>query len=227
MSLAKFKRLNTRRASIVRVGGFRPTGDPLASNFGMRPLGALGEAWPEHGGKPLLFVCQLNLTTAPAVPELLRGIALVTFFAEPEPGELERENGVNWSLRTYASLDGLAPIAPPQGGPKLRRGLECTWEAVDDHPEHDDPERVLPKGFDDSDVELENVARTKIGGYASSIQSEPWWGYAEHPCAPAYCLQIAGEEKAGLAWGDGGIVCLARGTAEGTLDRWFLDCQFY
>jgi hypothetical protein len=225
-SLREFKRLNTRKASIVHVGGFRPTGDPFASNFGLRPLGNPGEAWPTSNGAPLLFVCQLNLTAAPAVPELLRDIALITFFANPGL-DFAKENGSGWSLRAYPSLTGLVPITPPANAPKLKRGFECSWEACDDHPNYDDPDRIVPDGFDDSDVDLENVDKTKIGGYASSIQSEPWWGYEEHPAAPAYCLQINGEEKVALAWGDGGMVYLARGTADGCKDQWFLDCQSY
>jgi hypothetical protein len=226
-SLEEFIRLNTRKASIVHIGGFRPTGDPLASHFGLRPVGARGEDWPTAYEDPLMFVCQLNLTTAPVVPPLLRDIALITFFSEPEHGSLEKENGDGWRLRAYRSLTGLAPLTPPEDVATLPRGFECRWEAGDDHPNFDDPETVLPEGFDDSDVELENLERTKIGGYASSVQSEPWWGFEEHPSAPVFALQINSEEKVGLFWGDAGIVYLARGTAAGCQDQWFLDWQNY
>jgi uncharacterized protein YwqG len=226
-TLAEFRRLNTRRTSIVHVGGFRPTGDPLASNFGLRPLGTEGEAWPTRNGKPLLYVCQLNLSAAPFIPALLQDIALITFFGAPEPGELAKQNGSDWCLRAYPSLSGLVAIAPPGNAPALKRGFECRWEECDDHPNYDDPDRIVPDGFDDSEVELENLARTKIGGYATSIQSEPWWDSEEHPAAPAYCLQINSEEKVGLAWGDAGTVYLARGTADGCRDQWFLDWQCY
>jgi uncharacterized protein YwqG len=235
--IKEFKALNTRKASVVHVGGFRPTGDPFASNFGLRALGAEGEEWPTMNGEPLLFICQLNLTAAPAVPALLEGVALITFFVDPALGDLAKENGVNWRIRAYPSLKSLVAMTPPANAAKLKRGFECRWEALDDHPNYDDPDRVMPEGFDDSEeelenaelenAELENLARTKIGGYASSIQSEPWWGYQEHSSAPAYCLQINSEEKVGLAWGDAGTVYLARGTAEGCRDQWFLDWQCY
>jgi uncharacterized protein YwqG len=225
--LQEFEQLNTRKASLVQVGGFRPTGDPFTSNFGLRPLGANGETWPLMNGLPLLFVCQLNLTAAPAVPPLLQDIALITFFADPGLGSLSKQNGANWRLRAYPSLSDLAALTPPADAPALKRGFECRWEESDDHPNYDDPGLVVQEGFDNSDVELDNRARTKIGGYASSIQSEPWWGYEEHPSAPQYCLQINSEEKVGLAWGDAGTVYLARGTADGCKDQWFLDWQCY
>jgi uncharacterized protein YwqG len=225
--IKEFERLNTRKASVVHVGGFRPTGDPFASHFGLRPLGANGEEWPAMDGQPLLFVCQLNLTAAPAVPALLEDIALITFFVDPALGDLTKQNGADWCLRAYPSLNGLVAMTPAPGAAALKRGFECRWEALDDHPNYDDPGRVVPDGFDDSEAELENLARTKIGGYASTIQSEPWWGYEEHAGAPAYCLQINSEEKVGRVWGDGGTVYIARGTAEGCREQWFLDWQCY
>ena len=225
--VALFNKLNTRKTSVVRVGGFRPTGDPLASHFGLRPVAAPGENWPACGDQPLQFICQLNLTAAPARPSILQDIHLVTFFVHTGDVKLGRENGENWRLRTYKSLDGLTALHRPSDAAALKRGFECRWEALEDHPNYDDPEKVLPEGFDDSDVDLENLDCTKLGGYASSIQSEPWWGREDHPARPSFCLQVASEEKIGLNLVDGGIVYLARGTAAGCEDRWFLDLQFY
>src|SRR5277367_6887120 len=110
-------------ASIVRVGGFRPTGDPLASHFGLTPLRLPGEEWPSSGGKPLLFVCQLNLTQAPSLPPLLQDIALITFFVDPEHGQLTHDNGDNWQVRAYASLDRLIALPRPEGAPGVKRGF--------------------------------------------------------------------------------------------------------
>lgn len=109
MSSAEFRKLNTRKASALQVGGFRPTFDPAACNFGKWPLGSRGEEWPAWEAKPLLFVCQMNLATAPAVPPLLADIQLITFFVNPEVGVLHRENGADWRLLTYPSLEGLVP----------------------------------------------------------------------------------------------------------------------
>jgi uncharacterized protein YwqG len=226
-NIEEYTRLNTRKASVLHVGGLRPTNDPFASNFGLKPLGNPGEEWPALNGKPLLFVCQLNLTTAPFVPALLEDIKMMTFFAKPGSGSLKRESGTNWHLRAYKSLDGLVPIEAPPKAPSLKRGFECRWEEGVDHPIYDDPDLIVPEGFDNSDVELDHLDKTKIGGYPSNIQSEQWWHTKDHPAAPAYCWQIDSEEKAGLMWGDGGTVYLARGTASGCEDQWFLDWQTY
>jgi uncharacterized protein YwqG len=158
----------------------------------------------------MLFVCQLNLKAAPALPSLLKDFALLTFFVDPDLDGLERENGANWQLRAYHSLDNLVPLESPAGAPTLKRGFECRWE----------------EGVD-RDGDSDDLAFTKIGGYPTTIQSEPWWEYADHPAQPEYCLQINSEEKVGLFWGDAGMVYLARGTADDCTGRWFLDWQCY
>ena len=223
----EFRRLNTRKTSVLHVGGFRPTFDPAASNFGLAPLGLIGEEWPGWQSKPLMFVCQMNLAMAPAVPPLLSGVQLVTFFIDPELGNLSQDSGSDWILRTYSSLDGLERIAAPAGAPKVKKGFECRWEECEDHPNYDDSETVIPAGSRRPRTGFDNVARTKVGGYATTIQSEPWWGYTAHPAEPRYCLQINSEEKAGAIWGDGGAIYLARGTAAGCEDQWFLDWQSF
>ena len=222
-SLNEYKKLNLRKASILNAGGSRPTGDPFASHMGLRPLALPGEAWPSFEGEPLMLVCQMNLTNAPSVPELLKDVKLITFYANPETEEWPEEGGTEWVVRTYNSLDGLAPMTPPA----VRKGFECSWRDCEDYPSIDDPDRVVPDDFDDSELEVESVHRTKIGGWASNIQSEPWWEYSEHAAAPKYCFQVASEEKAGLVWGDGGTLYLGRGTAPGCENQWFLDWQCY
>jgi uncharacterized protein YwqG len=224
-SLEEYKRLNTRRASLVNVGGFRPTGELLASNFGLQPVGLPGDEWPTFKGKPLLFVCQLNLTTAPTVPAVLGDIKVITFFINADLGSLGEENGQGWSLRAYNITDGLVPLTCPLNTPKVKCGFECQWEGCDDHPSFDDPEVIVPAGFDPSEVQLENLHRTKIGGYASNIQSEQWWNYRAHSANPKYCFQIDSEDKVGLVWGDSGTIYLARGTVSGLENQWFLDWQ--
>jgi hypothetical protein len=54
-----------------------------------------------------------------------------------------------------------------------------------------------------------------------------WREFREHDADPAYCMQFNSEEKAGLMFGDGGVLHLARGTAKGRAGHWFLDWQCY
>ena len=223
----EFRQRNTRTASVLNVGGFRPTKNILASNFCRAPVGLANETWPAIHSAPLAFICQMNLKDAPAVPDILKDIALLTFFASTEDSELGRENGDGWVLRTYQSLEGLTLLSPPPQVPPTGKPFECAWEKMEDHPNYDDPERVSVRGARAPRSGFDNVARTKIGGYASTIQSTPWWGHDPHPSQPRFCLQINSEEKAQLAWGDAGTLSIARGTAPGPQEQWFLDWQCF
>jgi uncharacterized protein YwqG len=226
-NLKAYTRPNTRKASVLQVGGFRPTNNLAASNFGRKPLGLPKETWPVSGDRPMLFVCQLNLTAAPALPVELEDIKLITFFVDPKAGPWQPENGKDWRLRAYKSLLDLAPLSAPADAPALDRGFECRWEECTDYPTCDDPECETSEESEPSGVEPENVRRTKAGGYPSHIQSELWWDLRTHPANPKFCWQIDSEKKAGLAWGDNGMIYLARGTARGFENRWFLDWQCY
>jgi hypothetical protein len=168
----------------------------------------------------------MNLTEAPFVPAILHGVGLITFFVAEEGGWAEA-GGVDWVVRCYPSLVGMVPLMPPLGAPKVRRGFECKWIETEDFPSPDDPEHPGPEKVEDFEGEFENVTRSKIGGWPSSIQSEAWWELRKHEADPKYCLQIASEEKVGLQWGDGGTLLIGRGTAPGFENQWFLDWQSY
>lgn len=226
MSIEAYKQFNTRKASILTLDRTRPSGNPFTTHFGLRPLCFKGEEWPQHSGAPLFFVCQLNLTECPYVPDLLSDIKLITFFVAIEGGSPGREGGHNWIVRPYTSFDNLIPLSIPDGC-SFERGCEGKWELVDDQPVFDDPDIIVPEGFDNSRIRLNNVHRTKIGGYASNIQSKQWWGRQHHADAPRYCFQIDSEGSVDLAWGNSGTIYIARGTVPDSKERWFLDCQSY
>lgn len=200
----------TQRASLLTLGGFRPTRRPSATHFGFTPLARPGETWPVAAdGSNLFFICQINVAEAPFVPEILRDVALITFFVDLDTSRLGHENGDGWTLRAYPTLDALVPLPVPDGC-TFKRGFECSWQEVNDRRRYD-----------------EKTHKTKIGGYASEIQSDPWWNESDHPSKRAFCLQIDSEEKVALAWGDRGTVYIARGTAPGCEQEWFLDWQCY
>ena len=206
-------RLAARSASVLQVGGFRPSNNLSASNFGRRPLARPAERWPAYQGEPMLFVCQLNLAQAPSVPPLLQEFKLLTLFVAPDTNPLKKEGGEDWVVRNYKTLLDLSPLTPPEDAPHLERGFEARWEEASDQPVDEDGEGHL--------------RRTKVGGHPSHIQGELWWELECHPARPEFCWQVDSEPKVQLSWGDGGMVYLARGTAPGFENRWYLDWQCY
>ncbi len=200
-NLTEYKRLNLRKACTFQFCG-RATPEPP------------GEEWPFSEDGAMALVCELNLTSAPVAPELMQGLATIRLFVNLEAGDWGEANGMDWVLRAYR----VQPIDALAGS---------RWKAVDDYPSLDAPGRTLPEGFDDAEVEVESIQRSKIGGWPSNIESPQWWEMEDHPAVPQYCFQVVSDEKTGLEFGEGGILYLARGTAPGYANEWFLDWQSY
>lgn len=233
--------INARKISIIHVGGLRPTDSSFASHFGLTPLGLPDEKWPTFFGpqglssgsrdqepKNLFFLCQLNLTEAPYVSEILSDIKLITIFVHPEFVDSEYI-----CIRAYKSLEGLIPINVPEGA-TFNKGYEVNFELAEDNPQSSDPDLVFPEdvddpssnGFDEIVDKFEHKYCSKIGGYASSIQDPPFT-YEDEQARPKFCLQIDSEDKIGLMWGDSGTFYLARGTSKGYEDQFFGEIQFF
>ena len=167
-----YNNINTRKISVIHIGGFRPTGDILTSNFGLTAMSYADEEWPKSfkDNENLFFLCQLNLTEAPYVPELLSDIKLITIF-------VDRDNWDSFCIRAYKNLDNLVPMKISEGA-TFKKGFEVKYELDIDQPVYDDDDLVLPKNINllslESDTiidKLENKHCSKIGGYASSIQA--------------------------------------------------------
>ena len=231
--LKEYKKLNTRPCSVVTVGGFRPSNNPLASTFFLTSVGKPGEDWPVHNGEPLAYICQLNLTEAPYVPDMLKDIAILTFYINVDQYLAGERSEGTWCIRAYSSLEGLVPLQPPKGSTP-RKGFECRWELQkEDYPVYDDPELAPVPGVTEEkleelleDQELYNLKKTKIGGWASNIQHPQSWNCPDS-AEPAFCLQINSEEKVRLNWVDSGTIYIARNMAKSEEPEWFLDLQFY
>lgn len=92
----------------------------FSSRFGGVPMGAPGETWPTcqkthcHTGalsqENLVFLGQINLKDEPFVPEILRDLALISFFVDPDFAE-----GDKCCVRAYKTLTDLVPLVPPSG----------------------------------------------------------------------------------------------------------------
>ena len=236
--LAPWLALNTSACCVLEVGGFRPTGNPESSHFGLPPLMAPEETWPlDSADQPMQFIAQLNLAQAPWRPDALKDAAMLQFFV----GEKFIESSCaleTWAIRLRADLAGLVPRQQPpfHDDAWIGKGFEARWlQPQQDHPCYDDSSMRLPEGMEDFPDEAHGLCsgRTKLGGYAKSLQHEiaflrpvqdedgNWLPSADEP---EYLLQIDSEGKAGLNWVDGGIVYLGRNPATG---QWSVHCQFY
>lgn len=208
----------------------------LSSQFGRVPAMAPNDAWPtcrtlEGDDEPLVLLCQLNLADAPLAPDVLADLRLIQLFAAPDRlwETPSVENPLPFAMRAYRSLEGLEPRQPPIGGAlaKARFGL---WRRADDWPSPRDPALKLPRGVaaDALIASLETAPFTKIGGFPTLLGRPCWWdAQPDHPARPRFALQIASEEDVDLLWSAGGFLYLARGTAPGYEDAWFVDVQTY
>lgn len=223
-------------ASVLNVGGFRPSEEYLASCFGEIRAGRKTEVWPSYNGKPLIPICQLNLTNAPHLPDILSDIKMFQFFISDDgfwssdTSVIDSSEAVPASpffIRTYRKLDRLDPIEMPDIKTSLK-SFEACWEnnVAVDYPTHD----MMPIDFDSLGIgdyydqqDIDQIGRTKIGGWPTCIQSDPWWNYSANDHNLTHALTIDTEEKAKCHWGDGGVVNIARSKTNENL--WAVDRQ--
>ena len=164
-------------------------------------------------------------------------LALLLFFV----GEKFIESGCapeTWAIRLRHDTAGLIPREQPlfRDDAWIGKGFEARWLAPQqDHPCYDDGCMRLPEGMPEFPDDAHGLCsgRTKLGGYARSLQHEIAFlpavededsNWQPSPHEPEYLLQIDSEAKAGLNWVDGGIVYLGRNPATG---QWSAHCQFY
>ncbi|MEQ6202343.1 DUF1963 domain-containing protein [Sulfitobacter sp. HNIBRBA2951] len=208
--------------------------DPFETMFGAVRLAQRGEAWPECNGVPMWPLCQINLKAAPMVPKGLSDLALLTIFISPEtsraPTQIidtsDPDAGATWALRSYPLLSGLTiPQAPDHKSTLSARGGE--WGAVTpDYPNHDNAGAVIDTLANDvyAFEWARGVYQTKLGGWPSTVQSEPWWDYTKSDDTWDYVLQIENEPKAGWhGWGDG---CAFIARSRERPHMWAIDVQF-
>jgi len=167
-------------------------------------------------GKPLWPLCQLNLTEAPWVPEILADIKLLALFIldlqndddfdvfdhrtyASAPGE------AGWCVRTYASLDALAALTAPPHGSTIRESQirygDVTLEA--------------------GDVQ---IFSSKLGGWPNGPQSsDPWWENDDDNFS--FAFQIDSESEADFNWGTDGMAVVWFGRSQRDPRKWAFDFQ--
>jgi len=228
-----------RRATMIDVGKCRPPDDPSASWFGRVNLGLPGEPWPEHVGRPMLPIAQLNLREAPYVPAALADIALIAVFLGHGALGSDAPNGDGWLLRAYPRLEELTAREQPDGTIRAApdmvaegrpiRALPITYRLLErDLPDWDDvpPDLEIPEAIDDEWYDHFGAADgCKLGGWPSLIQSEISWApYNEHPANPEFVFQLESVAKANFVLLGEAVLYFGRGTGE-SRDIWTLASQ--
>ncbi|WP_299415486.1 DUF1963 domain-containing protein [uncultured Sulfitobacter sp.] len=208
--------------------------DPFETMFGAVRLAYKDEPWPEYSGVPMWPLCQINLKAAPMVPKALRDLALITIFIAPETSHTptriinaaDPEVDATWALRSYPSLKGLTiPRVNGDRSPLSPRLGEWSSTAPD-YANHDTAGAVVDTQVNDVYAYdwAHGVYQTKLGGWPSTTQSEPWWDYTKTDHTWDYALQIANEPQAGWqGWGDNGSAFLARSRENPHL--WAIEVQ--
>jgi uncharacterized protein YwqG len=218
-----------RKATLLKVGGFRPSNDPYASWFGEVRFCARDETWPYSTGKPMIPLAQINISELPYVPERLAGIAFITVFIDADTVPTDSPNGDGWELRVYKTIDELKPIEKPKISSHIKSFPMSASEIENDYPCWEDIAFECPEEIEEQYLELyENYSGFKFGGWPTLIQSEIYWAaWNDHPAAPEYVFQIDTEAKAHWSWGDGGVGYFGLGTVDGKETEWTLVWQCY
>lgn len=213
-----------RRAIRMKVGGFRPTDNPLASWIGKVLVASAEEGWPYTNGKPMLPLCQINLDEFAFKPELVNDIALITVFITSGELPLEGdENGTNWCIRAYKTTDDLVPLSQLKV-PSPIKPMQMIPEVIEqDFPHWEDCPIPVPARFEDNYSELfPNAEGIKFGGWPTLIQGEISWTSATEP---QFAFQVDSVEKARWQWGDNGVAYFGR--SEKKTDQWTFSWQSY
>ncbi|WP_409999038.1 DUF1963 domain-containing protein [Bradyrhizobium sp. SZCCHNRI2007] len=141
-----------------------------------------------------------------------------------DPGE---GKGASWCLRTYPSVDALVPLVAPSHGSTIR-DTQVLWSNVTpDSPTHDLLPLDLPDNLRDTYYEMNfpRIHATKLGGWPSCVQSEPWWYHQDSDDDFSFAIQIDSESEVGWMWGDSGTAYFARSQRDPR--KWAFDWQCY
>lgn len=211
---------------------------PVATRFAEVVCGNKGEKWPLCKDRPMVGICQFNLTEMPYVPDHLNDLAFVSFFLAPGedcqdidiPYSPDRERE-KWVVRAYRSLDDLAPYTDAPKTPETLRPCGARFEIMtdylrlwnrlcmirDSHNLPDDWVRDVLKGiFDFLDAQGDRCWGTKIGGWVPCI-----WRVSRWPLA----FQIGSEKEVGLNWGKGGCLFLWRDKSPDAKQEWICGVE--
>ncbi|WP_222430798.1 DUF1963 domain-containing protein [Cohnella terricola] len=234
--MENLKRKIKRKATLFQIGGYRPSGELTSSIFGKVNLSLPNEEWPYSNNKPMIPLCQINITQLPYIPELLKDIEMITLFIDSDELPDNNPNGQKWCLRAYKCIKDLVPIlnVPYESNimvfemkPSLiEEDYPCWDDFVEELNKQNIPITEEVNEFYDN--HLNNVSGFKVGGWPTTIQSEIYWApYNQHPVNPLFVFQIDSTEKGNWYWGDSGVGYFGRGTTSEGSNEWVIEWQCF
>lgn len=195
-----------RNAALAQLGGILPSTE-ITSWFGGHFVGAVGETWPLSGGQPMIPLLQVRTSELPHVPWQIGKVVLFNVFVDATrlPTKLPTTNGEGWLIRTYESLNALAPLSGQPTSSVKPCAVQWTL-AEGEGPGWKDAATVadlskfcrIEGAADMFHDRYSRSAGTKVGGWPSYTQLDS----AES--ADYFVFQIASEAKANWMWGDKG-----------------------
>ncbi len=220
----------SKPAAIFQIGGFKSPKNIKSSWFGKVLVGKKGEEWPESNGKPMIPLCQLDVSDLPYKPENIKDIEFISVFVGGErdlPCDHE-PNGTKWCLRTYNKLDQLIPITQPNYNSSIKPIPIRPSGVVKDYPSIvESPLNILFEHDDSYLDKYPNHEGIKFGGYPALIQYNEIFDLKNYTSNPQYIFLIDSIKEANWMWGDIGVGYFGIGTDKNGNDVWSLEWECY
>ncbi len=210
---------------IAQIGGFRPE-ENIHSWFGGNFLLKPNSLWPQDCDGYMLPLIQINVSEVPEGSVYFGDSKLVQIFINSKKlPSTPAKDGDGWRIVQYKSLDDMKSVSTPDGCSTLKP-FQIKWSLFSkaDYPcweecwDYFDLSEI--QSNDQTDMffeEFDRYSHTKIGGYASFIQSPNLHKFE-------YVIQIASEQKPNFMVADNGNIYILKSKADG---EWFLEWDCY
>lgn len=216
-----------KRPTIAMIGGFRPNPDEK-SWFGGNFLCSTYSPWVSDNSGNMIPIIQIYVPDLNNGKELFGDVELVQVYLNQETLPIGMtKNGNGWIIKEYKTIENMVSCPTPNDVAILK-SFPIHWEL---HKEYDYPcweecwnyvdldyvnksEELTEEFFDDYD----NYNNTKVGGYASYIQSPPSFDMYN------YVFQISSEEKPRFNIADSGNLYFYKSKDN---NEWFMHWDCY
>ncbi|WP_303983922.1 DUF1963 domain-containing protein [Niallia circulans] len=216
-----------KKPVLAQIGGFRPE-EARMSWFGGHFYIDKEAGWPHDKDGPMIPVLQAYVPEIPGGIDGVGEASLIQLFLNRKQLPIYPvKNGEGWLLIEHQSVEELKLMETPEEARGLRE-FQIRWHKADsdDYPcweeawdyvdltEVNEDEDASDQFFD----EFDSYPQTKIGGYASYIQSP----VSLEDCQ--FIMQIGSEEKPRFMVGDNGTIYLFRSRSTG---EWHMHWDCY